>query len=145
MPFDPRKYLNHLVRFAFVVLAIISIFAVPVQARQSLAKDVHITKSLVAAGVGDTLRQNCPSISARYFVVLRKARALERYAADLGYSGEEIERFIGSKKQRRRIRKAVRSYLVENGVVEGAKETYCSLGRAEIAKDSLIGQLIWSW
>lgn len=123
----------------------ISTLGGPLRALPSLADDQHITKSLMSAGVGDAIRKNCPSISARIFVVLRKVNELERYAKKLGYSEAEIKGFISSKPERKRIQELVRDYMLENGVVEGKKETYCSLGRTEIAKGSLIGQLIWSW
>ncbi len=111
----------------------------------SLAKDQRVTDSLVAAAMGDAIRRNCPSISARFFVVLRKVNQLERYAKGLGYSEAQIKAFITSPKQRARVQAAARATLLKNGVVQGKKETYCTLGRAEIAKGSLTGQLLWSW
>lgn len=137
-------------RSIFIVLGvslalIFSSLSSPLRALPALSDDQHITHSLMSAGVGDSIRNKCPSISARIFVALRKVNELEKYAIKLGYSKAQIKAFISSKPERKRIRDLVRAYMVENGVVEGKKETYCSLGRAEIAKGSLIGQLIWSW
>lgn len=140
----------HFLRSNFIVLGVsltLILFSLssPLRALPALADDQHITLSLMSAGVGDSIRNKCPTISARIFVALRKVKELEKYAKKLGYSEAQIKAFISSKPERERIRGLVRAYMVENGVVEGKKETYCSLGRAEIAKGSLIGQLIWSW
>ncbi len=110
-----------------------------------LSQDGFVNDSLRAAAIGDTIRRNCPSISARFFVALRKLRELERYARARGYSDEQIRAFIRSPEDRARLEREARDYMLKNGVVEGVKETYCALGRAEIASKSLIGQLIWSW
>ncbi len=115
------------------------------QALPPLSQNRFVNDSLRAAAIGDTIRRNCPSISARFFVALRKVRELERYARSLGYTDEQIQAFIRSPEDRARLEREARDYMLKNGVVEGEKETYCALGRAEIASKSLIGQLIWSW
>ncbi|MGR3291501.1 MAG: DUF5333 domain-containing protein [Paracoccaceae bacterium] len=135
-------------RYFVVVVALllgVGVLAAPVRALPSLADDDHITLSLVSAAAADTIRKGCSSLNARLFRALRKAKELERYATGLGFSKDEIKAFIGSRTQRLRIETATRSYLVENGVVEGQEATYCSLGRVEMKKGSLIGQLLWSW
>ena len=109
-----------------------------------LNEEQHINHSLISAGVGDLIRRNCSSISARIFVVFRKTNDLERYALDLGYTKAEISAFLDSKVEQARVRKATNDYLASNGVVKGSEATYCALGRAEIAKKSLTGQLLRS-
>ena len=131
--------------FGLSLTLALSGISAPMRAATSLAEDQHITHSLMSAAVGDVIRKNCPSISARIFVAFSKVKELERYALGLGFSKAEIDAFISSKSERKRIRQATEDYLQKNGVVEGKKETYCSLGRAEIADGSLIGQLLWSW
>ena len=108
-------------------------------------ENARIVNSLVAAMVAEGLRRGCPSLHARFFVALRKAKALERYALSLGYSREQIDAFITSPEEKARIIALARAYAAEKGVVEGDKETYCRLGREEIAKGTLTGQLLWSW
>ena len=127
--------------------AAIAIAGLPAMAQTlpPLSQNTFVNDSLRAAAIGDTIRRNCPSISARFFVALRKVRELERYARSLGYTDEQIQAFIRSPEDRARLQREARDYMLQNGVVEGEKETYCALGRAEIASKSLIGQLIWSW
>ena len=59
-------------------------------ARPPLSQNDHINNQLFAAAVGDEIRKNCSSISARMFLVWRKAKALEKYAYDQGYTEEEM-------------------------------------------------------
>ncbi len=110
-----------------------------------LSQDKFVNDSLRAAAIGDTIRRACPSISARIFVALRKVRELERYALNKGYTKKEIDAFIRSREDRKRLEAEARAYMSEHGAIEGRKDTYCKLGREEIAKKSLIGQLLWSW
>ena len=110
-----------------------------------LSENRHVVESLRAAVVADAIRRECPSIHGRIFLALRKARQLERYARSLGYSKAEIDAFIRSPEEKARIIALARAYAAEKGVVEGDKETYCRLGREEIAKGTLTGQLLWSW
>ena len=132
--------------FHFVAVALFfAASSLPAQARPPLSEDQHVTDSLVAAMVGEGIRRACPSINARIFVVMRKIKELERYALSKGYSKQEIEAFLKSPTEKARIISLARDYMKQNGVVEGEKETYCRLGRAEIAKGSLTGQLLWSW
>ena len=128
-----------------VVPLILLISTLPAFAKPPLSENKRVTNTLVAAAIGEGIRQTCPSIHARLFLALKKAKALEKYALSLGYSKAEIEAFIKSPKEKARIISLARAYMQENGVVEGVKETYCRLGRAEIAKGSLTGQLLWSW
>ncbi len=110
-----------------------------------LSQNKYINESLIAAAIGEGIRRNCPTIGARIFRALGKANALKRYALSLGYSKAQIDAFINSPEDKARIIAAAKAYLAQNGVVEGQKETYCKLGRTEIAKGTLTGQLLWSW
>jgi hypothetical protein len=107
-----------------------------------LSENGHINGRLLAAAIGDEIRKNCPTISARMFTVLREARALESYALGLGYSRDEVERFLRSRDERRRIQAARDAYLARNGVVAGDAGSYCALGQREIADGSFIGSLL---
>lgn len=129
---------NALVGATAVVLAL----APAAGAQVPLRDNEHINTQLLAAAVGDKIRKTCPTISARMFTVLRKARALESYAREQGYSEDEVEAFLDSPKEKARIRGKAAEYMAARGVVEGDAESYCRLGRNEIAKGSLIGSLL---
>lgn len=107
-----------------------------------LRDNAHIWNSLFAAAVGDEIRKNCPTISARIFRALKGAKDLEDHALSLGYSEEQIEAFLGSKAEQNRMKAQRDAYLAEHGVKEGDAESYCRLGREEIARGTLTGWLL---
>jgi len=110
--------------------------------RPPLRENAHIYNSLFAVAVGDEIRKKCPSISARMFRVWRGARELEAYARAEGYTEEEVKTFLRSKKERARMRKLRDAYLKAHGVVAGDAQSYCRLGREEIARNTLTGSLL---
>ena len=122
-----------------------AILALPALAQpMPLAEEPHINEQLIAAQAGDILRKTCPTISARMFVVWGKAMALEDYARAAGYTEDEVNLFLKDKVQKARVKAAAMDYLTAAGVMEGDVESYCQAGRDEIAKQSLVGSLLWS-
>jgi hypothetical protein len=120
-------------------------FASPAQSSPvALAQNQHITDSLVAAQVGDMIRKTCPTISPRYFVLWQKANDLESYARAQGYQESEVTAFLKDKTEKARIRGLALDYLTQAGAQSGDADSYCQVGRAEIAKGSLVGQLLRS-
>lgn len=109
-----------------------------------LGQDAHVTDKLVAAQVGDIIRNTCPSISARMFVVLGEMMSLQSYALEQGNTDAEIKAFLDSPSEKARIKALALDYLVKAGAVEGDEQTYCRVGRAEIAAGSMAGQLLRS-
>jgi len=128
-----------------VVCLSFAALAAVAQAMTPLNQENHINDTLISAGIADQIRKNCASVNARMLRVLRRTKQLEQYARDAGYTEPAVRAFLNSKVEQQRVQAAVDSYLAENGVVRGNEATYCSLGRAEIANDSLIGQLLWTW
>ena len=109
-----------------------------------LAEEPHINEQLIAAQAGDILRKTCPSVSARMFVVWEKASALADYARAAGYAEAEVSLFLKDKAQKARVKAAATDYLATVGVVEGDVESYCKAGRDEIARQTLVGSILWS-
>lgn len=132
-----------LMKFAPLTLAAL-LMAVPAFALEPLPEEKHINDSLRAGRIGDVIRKTCPTISARMFVVLGKIEALKGYALEKGYTRAEVEAFIKNPDQKARLRAEADAYLAAAGAVAGQPETYCAVGEAEIAQNSLIGQLLRS-
>ena len=129
---------------AFLLTLFPLINAVPAAAEAPvpLNKEAHINEQLVAVVVGDTIRKTCPTISARMITVYIKAKKLEQYARDKGYSEAEVKVFLKDKAEKARVKGLAAAYIAKNGVVKGDTDSYCRLGRAEIEKGSLIGSLL---
>ena len=107
-----------------------------------ISENAHIVNSLLAAAIGDEIRKNCPTISARLIRVYREAKELERFALNAGYSKDEVEAFLDSEDEKQAMRERRDAYLAANGVVSGDAESYCALGVKEIANGSLTGKLL---
>lgn len=137
--FDPIR-LTIVAAFSALMLV-----ATPAVALQPLSQDDHVTGTLVSAAIGEEIRNKCSRISARLLRAVAKARALEQYALAKGYTEADVKVFLKSKTEKARIVSLARAYMVKNGVVEGQEATYCSLGRAEIAKGTLTGYLLFAW
>ncbi|MDZ4309224.1 MAG: DUF5333 domain-containing protein [Cypionkella sp.] len=121
------------------------IAATPALALEPLNKDARVTESLVAVRVGDTIRNTCPSISAKMFTVLSKWNELKSYLRAKGYTEDEVEAFRKNKVEKARIKGLAADYLKAAGAVEGDVESYCKVGRDEIAKGTLAGSLLRSY
>lgn len=135
--------MTRLMKTATLTLAALAL-AAPVWAQEPLATEKHINDSLRAGRIGDVIRKTCPSIDARMFVVLGKLEELKTYARKKGYSEEEVRAFLKDPKEKNRIKAEADSYLKNAGAVAGDSESYCKVGRDEIAKKSLVGSLLRS-
>ena len=116
--------------------------AAPALALEPLAQERYVNDRLIAARVADRVRRECPSISARIVYAWSQARALKRYAENKGYSSSEIDAFLDSKQDKARIYAAAEDYLTRNGARKGDAESFCRIGRNEIASKSVAGSLL---
>lgn len=128
-----------MIRFA---LAASLLLATPLLAQDKIAADAHVTEVLLAARVGDVIRNTCPTASARMFTVLAEMSALKSYAIGQGYTEPEVKAFLKDPAEKERIKGLASAYLAKAGAVEGDAESYCKVGRAEVAAGSLTGKLL---
>jgi len=126
------------------LILILSLLSTPALALEPINLDPRINESLIAGRVGDVIRNTCPTMSARMIVVYSKLKELERYARDKGYSEADFKAFRNNPSERDRMKAAAAAYLAQAGAVEGDAQSYCRVGRDEIAKGSLIGELLRS-
>ncbi|WP_295047514.1 DUF5333 domain-containing protein [uncultured Paracoccus sp.] len=129
-------------RAAILALTCGAALAAPAVALPPLSQERHINDSLVQARVADMLRRGCPSLDARIVRAFNEARKLKRYAQEQGYSEAQIDAFLDSRDERRRIYALADRYMVANGVVNGQPDTFCRLGEQEIARKTIAGSLL---
>ncbi len=124
----------------------LALFALPTlaasQGRVPLAEEAHINEELVAAKAGDILRNTCPEVSARWLVIWDKTWALRQYAVQQGYTEPEVKAFLKDPAQKARIQAEAEAYLARAGARPGDVESYCQVGRDEVARGTLLGQII---
>lgn len=106
-------------------------------------KDVEVIREgIITAGMVLKIDEQCPSLSLRRLRGLNFLAGLERTARDLGYSKSQIDAYLNDKDEETRLRAVALDRLRAKGAVEGDPESFCAVGRAEIAAGSEIGRLL---
>ncbi len=119
-----------------------AMLATPAQALEPLSQEKYINDRLIAARIADRIRRTCPSINGRILYAYGEARKLKRYAEQKGYSRSQIDAFLDSREDKKRIYAVAEDYLVRNGAKAEDPESFCRIGRQEIQKNTVIGSLL---
>ena len=127
---------------AMTMALILSLTAGPLSAKPHLRDVPSVDGTLLAVGIADEIRKNCPDISARMLKALNVIRGVGEQARALGYTEAEIDAYRKSDAEKARLKAKRDAYLTEAGAVSGAPEGYCALGRTEIEKGGQIGALL---
>ncbi|WP_146010369.1 DUF5333 domain-containing protein [Acidimangrovimonas sediminis] len=107
-----------------------------------LTKNAHVMESLTQARIADVIRHQCPSISGRTITAFFKAEQLKSYALQQGYSGDQIKAFLKDPAAKAEIHARADKALAAKGVTPGDAQSYCKVGKAEIASGTLAGSLL---
>lgn len=113
-----------------------------VAAKTPLRDVAEIDDRLMAVAIADELRKTCDDIGARMIKAYSYLNALKSRARDLGYSDKEIDAYVTSKSEKKRMRIKAETYLKNLGVEPDNKSSFCAYGRKEISKGTLIGSLL---
>jgi len=127
---------------AMTMALIISLTAGVVSAKPQLRDVPEIDGALLAMGIADEIRKNCPDISARMVKAFNAMTEVKARARNMGYTDEEIDAYRKSDTEKARLKAMRDAYLATGGVTEGASDAYCRLGRHEIEKGGRIGALL---
>jgi len=127
---------------ALGVIAVVALLAGATSARAELREVTHVSEGIIAAAIAYEIGHKCGPVDARLLRGISFLNGLKTHAASLGYSGAEIDAFIDDKAEQDRLEAIARERLRGMGALEGQSETYCTVGRAEIAAGSQIGQLL---
>lgn len=126
---------------AFGVL-VLALGAGSFQSKPGLASETDINAGLLAVGIADEIRKNCDSIGGRVIKALFYMNSLKQRARERGYSEAEIDAYVDNKAEKRKMRHKGEAYMAAKGVDPEKPETFCDLGRAEIAADTPIGKFL---
>jgi hypothetical protein len=116
--------------------------ALPAQELPPLGQVESVTEGLIQTAIAYEIGKVCDGIDGRRLAGIAFLWSLESEARRLGYSRDEIEAFIDDDAEKDRLEGIARERLAAKGAVEGQPETYCEVGRAEIAAGSQIGRLL---
>lgn len=124
--------------------AVFALIAAPALALEPINAEKHINETLLMGFIADKIDDNCDTISARKLRALVELNSLKNYALEKGYSRDEVKAFVTSKTEKQRGKAEAAEWLKAAGAVDGDQASFCKIGQAEIAKESLIGQLLRS-
>lgn len=124
------------------IVGVLALIAAPALALEPINKEQHINHTLLQGFIADKIDDNCDGLSARKLQALLELNSLRNYALDKGYSSSEVKEFVTSKTEKARGKAEAMDWLHAQGAVDGDQASFCKIGRDEIAKDSLIGQLL---
>ena len=109
---------------------------------EGLKDEAEIRNGLLVVGMAYEISEKCGSIDARTLTGIRTLLNLKSRARELGYSSEEIDAYVDDKAEKKRLEGIARAQLVQLGVTPGVEETYCTVGRDQIAKGTGVGRLL---
>ena len=122
-------------------LTLIAALTVPAMAEaKSPLRDVkEIDNELYYIAIANEISEYCPSISGRRMKAIGVMWGLRSKAHDLGYSDKEIRAYVESDAEKDRMRAKGEAYLAQHGVSYENPNSFCTLGRKEIERNSAIG------
>ena len=121
---------------------VLALAAAQVAAKPPLSEVDKITEGLIATGIAYEISEVCADLSPRRLRGVGFLMSLRRYALDLGFSRAEVDAYIDNDAEADRLESIARTRLAAMGAIEGDPETYCRVGRREMAADSQIGRLL---
>ena len=132
-------------RNTLLLAGLVAAMAAPVASATdytAIREDTHIHERLLTASKAYLIADTCPSISERRFYLIRQGLKLQGYARDLGYTNKEIAAYVDSKVEQARFRAIAEPWIAERGGVKGDVNSYCAVGRAEIANETKVGAFL---
>ena len=123
------------------LMATIFAISVPVvaEAKPPLRDVKEIDNELYYIAIANEISEYCPSISGRRLKAIGVLWGLKSQANKLGYSDNEIRAYVDSDAEKDRMRAKGEAYLARHGVTYENPNSFCTLGRAEIERNSAIG------
>jgi hypothetical protein len=110
---------------------------------QTPLKDVaYVRDGIITVGMAFELSEKCDSLNARFFRGVAFLNDLKSHARGLGYSDAEIDAYTSDKTEKRRLEAIARDMLGELGVTADDPQSYCTVGRAQIAAGTPVGRLL---
>ncbi|WP_342071381.1 DUF5333 domain-containing protein [Yoonia algicola] len=125
------------------VMAFATVMSAGNLSAQTALKDVpKVRDGIIFVGMAYEISEECDSIGARLFRGFGYLQSLRSHASSLGYSDEEIDAYINDDAEKDRLEGIARAQLASLGVVAGDPESYCAVGRAQIAANTRVGWLL---
>jgi len=141
-----RSYLSktevidmHISKSVVFAAALVTALPALAGAKPPLREVREIDDQIFYGAVANEIDKYCDSISGRRMKAISDLWSLRSKANKLGYSDAEIRDYVESDAEKDRMRAKGKAYLAANGVSYDKPETFCTLGHAEISRNSAIG------
>lgn len=108
----------------------------------SISDDDTIREGLISAAITYEIGRVCDGLETRKGPGVLFLLSLQSRALSLGFSPEEVRDYMNDDAEKARLEGIARERAAGLGIVEGEPDTYCAVGRAEMAKGSLIGRYL---
>ncbi|WP_322866018.1 DUF5333 domain-containing protein [Aquicoccus sp. G2-2] len=127
---------------ALMGLALATALATGANAKTPLRDVPAIDDNMLWVALAIEISDKCAVIDARTFRGLAYLNSLKNKAQDLGYSNDEIRSYVKSDTEKARMRKRGEKFMRTKGLNPESDADLCALGKAEIARGSVIGSLL---
>ncbi len=121
---------------------VLSLLGGSLAAKPALKDVEQVREGIITAGMAIEIGDVCPDVSVRLIRGYSFLNSLKNHARTLGYSEDEIYSYTHDKAEEERLKVVARARLTDMGAVSGQPETYCTVGRSEIASDTQLGRLL---
>jgi len=116
--------------------------ATSLAAKPPLRDVQEIDDMVMVIAVANEIRKRCDDISARLLLAYSTVNGLKALARDMGYTEDEIDEYVNSKSEKKRMRAKAEGFLAKNGVREDDRKALCSFGKRQIQSQTEIGRLL---
>lgn len=135
-----KEFVN--LRF-FVLLCFCLLSFIPIANAKSLLIDnENIWHELLQISVANKISEECTSIDARKIKGLFALLQIKSVAKELGYTDNEINEFVSSEENKKKLKNETDIYLLDNGVDLNNVKIICLFGHREIDQETTIGSLL---
>lgn len=135
-----KEFVN--LRF-FVLLCFCLLSFIPIANAKSLLIDnENIWHELLQISVANKISEECTSIDARKIKGLFALLQIKSVAKELGYTDNEINEFVSSEENKKKLKNETDIYLLDNGVDLNNVKIICLFGHSEMDQETTIGSLL---
>jgi len=117
-------------------------FILIANAKSLLIENENIWHELLQISVASKISEKCTSIEARKIKGLFALLQIKSVAKELGYTDNEINEFVSSEENKKKLKNETDVYLLDNGVDLNNVKTVCLFGQSEIDQETTIGSLL---
>ena len=127
----------------FVLICFCLLSFIPIANAKSLLIDnENIWHELLQISVANKISEECTSIDARKIKGLFALLQIKSVAKELGYTDNEINEFVSSEENKKKLKNETDIYLLDNGVDLNNVKIICLFGHREIDQETTIGSLL---